>query len=352
MFLYIILLCIQLSVILSQEIENAEATDPYDTLEVPQTCSSDEIKKAYRKLALKWHPDKNVDQVDEATVKFRKVSEAYDVLSSPEKRSVYDTHGWTGVRHLETTGLHPENNTPVNFRHVPRDPFEVFAEVFKNDDDPISQIFGNILGELSNQMHKKRDTMGDSILSEGGNVVMTGMPLIIGGGGGNPFMSGIPLHKMFHNRRKESRGRNLMNMRSIVIGPNGVMTETTTSDTISEDGHLIHHVEKTERGKDGEMHTEIEDTDKGEFNGGGHNSLLSLFGGGGLGMLGTPMIIPMGNPAVEVGEKSDDEVFGFPFGGPIQMEMESGQTNSGDNMGTVETDSKKRRNLFNALFGH
>jgi len=55
--------------------------DYYDVLKVPKTANTDDIKRAYRKLALKWHPDKNPEKQDEATKKFKEISEAYEVLS-------------------------------------------------------------------------------------------------------------------------------------------------------------------------------------------------------------------------------------------------------------------------------
>lgn len=67
----------------------------YEQLGVPKSASSDEIKKAYRKLALKYHPDKNPDDKN-AEAKFKEISEAYAVLSDPEKRNQYDTYGSTG----------------------------------------------------------------------------------------------------------------------------------------------------------------------------------------------------------------------------------------------------------------
>jgi DnaJ-class molecular chaperone len=55
------------------------------------------IKKAYHKLSLKWHPDRNPDNVAEATEVFKKIGEAYDVLSDDRKREIYDLHGKEGL---------------------------------------------------------------------------------------------------------------------------------------------------------------------------------------------------------------------------------------------------------------
>lgn len=68
-------------------------SDYYDILGVPKDASLDEIKKAYRKLALEWHPDRHKENKKEAEKKFKEINEAYQVLSDPEKRKVYDQFG-------------------------------------------------------------------------------------------------------------------------------------------------------------------------------------------------------------------------------------------------------------------
>lgn len=119
----------------------------YNTLGVAQTASPSEIKKAYRKLALKWHPDKNPDQAEVATKKFKEISQAYEVLSDESKRRMYDQCGDDGLnsgRSSSTTnGFHFQHNFPdfggMSFGGMGgfgfRDPFEIFREFFEGCDD-------------------------------------------------------------------------------------------------------------------------------------------------------------------------------------------------------------------------
>jgi molecular chaperone DnaJ len=69
--------------------------DYYDILGVPKGSSAEDVKKAYRKLAIKYHPDKNPDDPS-AEEKFKEAAEAYEILSSPEKRQRYDQYGHQG----------------------------------------------------------------------------------------------------------------------------------------------------------------------------------------------------------------------------------------------------------------
>jgi molecular chaperone DnaJ len=71
--------------------------DFYETLGVPRTASDEEIKKAYRKLAMTFHPDRN-NGSREAEEKFKEITEAYDVLREPNKRAMYDRYGEAGLR--------------------------------------------------------------------------------------------------------------------------------------------------------------------------------------------------------------------------------------------------------------
>lgn len=69
--------------------------DYYKILGIVKGASDDDVKKAYRKQALKWHPDKNKSA--NAEEKFKEVAEAYEVLSDPKKREIYDQYGEEGM---------------------------------------------------------------------------------------------------------------------------------------------------------------------------------------------------------------------------------------------------------------
>lgn len=77
--------------------------DFYKVLGVTPESNEDEIKKAYRKMALKFHPDKNSDA--DAEDKFKEIAEAYEILTDPKKRGIYDQFGEEGEREISFTGL-------------------------------------------------------------------------------------------------------------------------------------------------------------------------------------------------------------------------------------------------------
>ncbi|KAJ6959035.1 uncharacterized protein [Populus alba] len=114
--------------------------DYYKILQVDKTAKDDDLKKAYRKLAMKWHPDKNPNNKKEAEAKFKKISEAYDVLSDPQKRAVYDQYGEEGLKGQVPPpgagGAGPgasffsTGDGPASFRFNPRNADDIFAEFF------------------------------------------------------------------------------------------------------------------------------------------------------------------------------------------------------------------------------
>ena len=88
---------------------NFDSNDYYEVLGVSNTSTDKEIKKAYRKLSLKHHPDKNQDDTEKAEEIFKKINEAYSVLSDKKKRSSYDRFGKPGPGEQEGFGMSSEN---------------------------------------------------------------------------------------------------------------------------------------------------------------------------------------------------------------------------------------------------
>nr|XP_021521929.1 dnaJ homolog subfamily B member 6 isoform X3 [Aotus nancymaae] len=125
--------------------------DYYEVLGVQRHASPEDIKKAYRKLALKWHPDKNPENKEEAERKFKQVAEAYEVLSDAKKRDIYDKYGKEGLNGGGGGGIHFDS--PFEFGFTFRNPDDVFREFFGGRDpfsfdffDPFDDFFGNRRG--------------------------------------------------------------------------------------------------------------------------------------------------------------------------------------------------------------
>ncbi|EQD27756.1 chaperone DnaJ domain protein, partial [mine drainage metagenome] len=121
------------------------AKDYYDILGIKKEASPDEIKKAYRALAMQFHPDKN--KSNDAGEKFKEINEAYAVLSDPEKRRQYDTYG-------------PEQ---FNSRFSEQDIFRnfdfenIFRSMGVDIGDMRGDIFGNIFGGVTSGSDEGND---------------------------------------------------------------------------------------------------------------------------------------------------------------------------------------------------
>ncbi|KAF9441067.1 DnaJ-domain-containing protein [Macrolepiota fuliginosa MF-IS2] len=144
--------------------------DYYKLLGVDKNASEDDIKKAYKKMALKWHPDRNKNS-EEATKKFKEISEAFEVLSDKQKRTVYDQFGEEGLKGGGGTasGPSPAGGFPSGFNsfpggagttftftsgspggfggsrggYHPTDPQKIFEQMFGN-----TGLFGGGLGSM------------------------------------------------------------------------------------------------------------------------------------------------------------------------------------------------------------
>lgn len=137
-------------------------TDFYETLEIEKTATDDEIKKAYRRLALKWHPDKNLSNKKHAEEKFKLISEAYEVLSDKDKRRKYDRMGRAGLSNGHGSNTYSSTGGYSRFSedflnrtfhfHNPFDIFDQFMSHFGMDDD-----FGfgmNPFADFHNRHHR------------------------------------------------------------------------------------------------------------------------------------------------------------------------------------------------------
>ncbi|MFN3829075.1 MAG: molecular chaperone DnaJ [Tepidimonas ignava] len=115
--------------------------DYYEVLGVPRNASEDDIKKAYRKLAMKYHPDRNQGEAAKAAEeKFKEVKEAYEILSDADKRAAYDRYGHAGV--------------DPNMRAGGADGFAGFSEAFG---DIFGDIFGAPRGARGRQVYRGAD---------------------------------------------------------------------------------------------------------------------------------------------------------------------------------------------------
>jgi molecular chaperone DnaJ len=109
--------------------------DFYDILGVAKSASAEEIKKAYRKLAIKYHPDKNPDD-KAAEDKFKEGAEAYEVLSNPEKKQRYDQYGHAGVGGAAGGGGYGGGGMNMD------DIFSQFGDIFGGGGSPFDSFFG------------------------------------------------------------------------------------------------------------------------------------------------------------------------------------------------------------------
>jgi DnaJ-class molecular chaperone len=118
------------------------ANDYYSTLGISKSATADEIKKAYRKQALEWHPDRHPNEKEVAEKRFKEINEAYQVLSSPQKKQIYDSGGNPNGVGGGNSGGNPFGGQGGPFTYTYStsggsnpfgdfdDPFDIFAQFF------------------------------------------------------------------------------------------------------------------------------------------------------------------------------------------------------------------------------
>jgi molecular chaperone DnaJ len=92
---------------------NNNKRDYYEVLGVGPNSTDQEIKSAYKKLALQYHPDRNPENMDESTEKFKEISEAYSVIADPQKRAMYDRYGHAGLSGSSGAGAWPDFSSTI-----------------------------------------------------------------------------------------------------------------------------------------------------------------------------------------------------------------------------------------------
>ncbi|CAG8669846.1 2341_t:CDS:2, partial [Racocetra persica] len=115
----------------------------YEILALDVNATEEDIRKAYRRQALIWHPDKNVQNREEAEAKFKQIAEAYEILSDAEKRRIYDQYGEEGLKNGGPTYEH----RPFHF-HDPQEIFRQFFSSFPNNDVFGDPIFGSMFNNF------------------------------------------------------------------------------------------------------------------------------------------------------------------------------------------------------------
>ncbi len=223
--------------------------DYYGLLGVPRNASQEDVKRAYRRLALRYHPDKN--QAEDAEEKFKEIAEAYEVLADPDKRAAFDRYGEEGLRsgpagarrQQQQQHRHRQQFDDFSFPSFrPMDPFEVFRSFFGDahpfgshfarHPDPFDSLFAFARSHhhpATSAFHQRHPFMSDPFFSPSHS--------IFGGGGGG--------------------GRSLFDdkVTELLDGPN-VHTTTYTTNHGGAGGATV-HITRTVVGEDGSVRREM-----------------------------------------------------------------------------------------------
>ncbi|NWI25434.1 DNJB8 protein, partial [Sula dactylatra] len=208
--------------------------DYYKVLGLQKSASQDDVKKSYHKLALKWHPDKNPSNKEEAEKKFKAIAAAYEVLSDPQKRSFYDRSVKESRSHRVRSDMGGHNGSfdcPYVFHNR-----EVFREVF-GEMDPFVRVFWDPFDNIRNNGENWRRTSGrgrsSSLFSDFMESFM-------------PWNSFSPREQSTSSFGEDTAG--LRSVRSVLTTTEVINGKRITTRKIIENGQ-----ERTEVEKDGQL---------------------------------------------------------------------------------------------------
>ncbi|XVE84926.1 hypothetical protein DITRI_Ditri17bG0051100 [Diplodiscus trichospermus] len=115
--------------------------DYYNILRVSRNATEEDLKRSYKRLAMRWHPDKNPVNKNEAEAKFKQISEAYDVLNDPQKRQIYDLYGEEGLKSAKLSSPSSFGGGVAGsraYRFDPRNVDDIYAKVFEGSEKRFS----------------------------------------------------------------------------------------------------------------------------------------------------------------------------------------------------------------------
>lgn len=220
--------------------------DYYEVLGLSRNANEEQIKKAYRKLALKWHPDKNLDKRETAEINFKRLCEAYEVLSDPRKRNIYDNYGKEGL--VNGGGGAGSSSHGPGFSGFPggmadlfggafgpfgvgggmfsfRDPNDVFREFFGGADP-----FADFFNDMNQQRHSSQHNTGNSHQQQQYSGMSSINPFGIFGGGGlfdvSGMGGGMTMHMSSSSFGGGQGGANVKRISTSVKTINGKRIET------------------------------------------------------------------------------------------------------------------------------
>jgi len=233
-------------------------TDFYEILEVQKTATDDEIKKAYRRLALKWHPDKNLSNKTQAEEKFKLISEAYEVLSDKDKRRKYDQLGRAGLSNSHGHSSYSSNGGYSRFSedflnrqfhfHNPFDIFEQFMSHFGMEDDfgfgfdPFADFrnrhnrFGNSHSSSRRDPHRQQMALFDNMFAPMRVSLFNHDPFGHHTGTISSFNISLGSGNSRPIAKKTTKSTKIINGRRVVV--TRVEENGQTTETIEEDGQI------------------------------------------------------------------------------------------------------------------